>query len=428
MNKRTDNSSTQEHFDDLLEQSLGPICLGLSFIYLSYAFGHRYILSPEVQKIMTPYASTSAVLFFLLFIFSKPILQKTNVNVFAFIIGIYAAVEASVHMFLASQLLQTMNLVFVLLGVSCFMFSWPIFLTFLSATWMLFGFASQSIGTSNQSVPYSLLMFSGTVLSYLIFTLRIKTHGELRNASLDQHKSRVLEHLAGTLANELAIPLSTTAIASKLILDNLTLAQPKLDEVKRAAERVNTSTEKMSKLIYQLKLFASGKTEKGPRQEVNLNKVVQSACLMLKNFLNESRIKVEIVPSHFEPLVLGHSPDIFVAISHLIRNSIEAIKEKTESPWIKFEFGLLPEYVFLEISDCGGGIPNEIASNMFDPLFTTKSLSSGTTGLGLSIAQSIITSYGGKIVYDPSRTNTTFRVQFKREITIEQHTEKAIAA
>jgi signal transduction histidine kinase len=52
--------------------------------------------------------------------------------------------------------------------------------------------------------------------------------------------------------------------------------------------------------------------------------------------------------------------------------------------------------VEVEFEDEGPGIPDEIASRIWDPFFTTKPPGQGT-GLGLAIAQSIITDHGGRI-------------------------------
>ena len=55
--------------------------------------------------------------------------------------------------------------------------------------------------------------------------------------------------------------------------------------------------------------------------------------------------------------------------------------------------------VVLEIADTGTGIPAENLKQVFKPFFTTKTDGAGH-GLGLSICQQIIRSYGGEIAVE----------------------------
>ena len=78
---------------------------------------------------------------------------------------------------------------------------------------------------------------------------------------------------------------------------------------------------------------------------------------------------------------------------------------------VKFHEGLRPgDFVKLTVSDTGCGIPLEVVGRIFDPYFTTKAVGEGT-GMGLSVVQGIIKSYGGAISLEsePGR-GTTFRV------------------
>lgn len=52
--------------------------------------------------------------------------------------------------------------------------------------------------------------------------------------------------------------------------------------------------------------------------------------------------------------------------------------------------------VYTEVTDSGGGIPQENLSKVFDPFFTTKELGKGT-GLGLSMAYGIMEENHGRI-------------------------------
>lgn len=53
--------------------------------------------------------------------------------------------------------------------------------------------------------------------------------------------------------------------------------------------------------------------------------------------------------------------------------------------------------VVIEVADTGRGIPVDLASRVFDPFFSTKSIGEGT-GLGLAICHSVVRDFGGSIV------------------------------
>ena len=74
----------------------------------------------------------------------------------------------------------------------------------------------------------------------------------------------------------------------------------------------------------------------------------------------------------------------------------------------------LGEYVMVEISDTGSGIPPDVMAKIFEPFFTTKGVGKGT-GLGLATVYGIVKQSGGYIY--PASTvgvGTTFRVYLPR--------------
>ena len=68
----------------------------------------------------------------------------------------------------------------------------------------------------------------------------------------------------------------------------------------------------------------------------------------------------------------------------------------------------------VEIEDNGPGVPEELRDTLFYPLITGRA---GGTGLGLALAQDLVTRQGGLIEYVTAAGRTVFQMLFPIEET-----------
>ncbi len=104
------------------------------------------------------------------------------------------------------------------------------------------------------------------------------------------------------------------------------------------------------------------------------------------------------------PEIKGDPDQIQQVLFNIILNAIHAmpqggeldIRLKRTIPKSDREDTIQDQFLKIEITDTGFGIPDENLTRIFDPFFTTKDVGKGT-GLGLAISFGIIKNHGGWI-------------------------------
>jgi len=137
----------------------------------------------------------------------------------------------------------------------------------------------------------------------------------------------------------------------------------------------------------------------------DLNTTVEQAIGLVRQQVRTKPIEVQFEPNPALAPVRHDPPLIQQVILNLALNGIQAISDAgVVRACVRQESG----FAVIEVSDTGRGIPPEALSKIFKPFFTTRKEG---TGLGLSLANGIVQSHGGRIeVHSTMRKGTQFRI------------------
>ena len=173
-----------------------------------------------------------------------------------------------------------------------------------------------------------------------------------------------------------------------------------IDEIYKAGGRAK-------EIVDQILPFSRRETDFTQYNVVNLNAVIWDALKMVRMLLPSS-VRLVVKPYSGPINIYGSATQIHQVLLNLCTNAYQAMEATggtlTVATRRVFQDQLPEQYhpvaegefVRLEVSDTGCGIPPEMLSRIFDPFFTTKAAGDGT-GLGLSVVQNILISHGGFI-------------------------------
>jgi C4-dicarboxylate-specific signal transduction histidine kinase len=127
---------------------------------------------------------------------------------------------------------------------------------------------------------------------------------------------------------------------------------------------------------------------------VDINLAVNNVLTLAEYDLRANQVHVKSYLSPGLSLVYADTIQIEQIILNLIRNGIDATQDRV--PWaeITLESTTQNENVYLYVRDNGTGLSEEMLDHLFDPFFSTKK---HPMGLGRTICQSIVESFGGHL-------------------------------
>lgn len=175
-----------------------------------------------------------------------------------------------------------------------------------------------------------------------------------------------------------------------------------LEDLPKMLASMQIGAERIREIVRSLRNFS--RVDQAQFKSVDLHEGLENTLLLLKNRLKEksNRPKIEVIENYGEIGLVNCFPgQMNQVFMNILSNAIDALDESIESgEWAANKSNEIPtihirtqrereEWVVIQISDNGSGIPEKIHKQLFDPFFTTKAPGKGT-GLGLAISHSIV--------------------------------------
>lgn len=127
---------------------------------------------------------------------------------------------------------------------------------------------------------------------------------------------------------------------------------------------------------------------------VDVNEIVRSAAELIHNQLVLHRIRLDVDLGADVPLVSGIPGALNQVVLNLLINAKQATPDDEHIRVATFAEG--SDWVIIDVTDSGDGIPDHVRDHIFEPFYTTKPRSEGT-GMGLAVSRRIVTSHGGTL-------------------------------
>jgi hypothetical protein len=227
-------------------------------------------------------------------------------------------------------------------------------------------------------------------------------------------KMEVIGQLASGIAHDLNNILTPIVLTVPLLRSALSRA-----DLDKASEAIEVSANRAAAIVKQLLWFARGLESK--RVLLDPQDIVKE----VRQFIAETfpkHVRLETRAALGVRRIMADPTHLHQVLLNLCVNARDAMPnggtlliscrntEVTLDDLARYPEASPGHYVVLEVKDTGAGIPQEIASRIFEPFFSTKEPGKGT-GLGLSVVDSIVKGYSGFINFESDAgKGTTFQV------------------
>ncbi len=225
---------------------------------------------------------------------------------------------------------------------------------------------------------------------------RVRSQFRMRDLALRLHQAEQLSAL-GTLSAGLAHELRNPANGIINAIRPLTKLLPpelssKQSPVGQLLDVASGCAEQIAFLSRQLLNFRSnGELE---LRQLTVAELIKRAVTLTQQALPDLEVRVRL---GYEGPVRCAPQLMMQVLTNLLDNAAHAAVDSGEpGGWIEVVSHTDDQWVSIEVSDSGKGVPVDLRERVFEPFFTTKPPGVGT-GLGLPLARDIVHRHGGRL-------------------------------
>jgi two-component system cell cycle sensor histidine kinase/response regulator CckA len=253
----------------------------------------------------------------------------------------------------------------------------------------------------------------------IVYLLETTERRALENQINQSQKMDMVGQLAGGIAHDFNNVLSAIMMANDFLLNAHKPTDPSFQDIMQ----IKQNATRAATLVRQLLAFSRRQTLRP--QVLDLGDALSDLTMLLRRLIGE-KVKLDLVHgrdlwpikvdvSQFEQVIVNLAVNARDAMPDGGKLTVKTANMTTEeAAQLSYKGMPAADYVRIDISDTGTGIPAEIVDKIFEPFFSTKEVGKGT-GLGLSTVYGIVKQTGGFVYVDSEAgKGTSFHIFFPR--------------